>query len=52
MSYGHLRVIGNSDQGTLVFFLFDLLFLDGENLMPLPLVDRKARLASASSWRR
>jgi bifunctional non-homologous end joining protein LigD len=30
--------------GSLVFFLFDLLFLDGENLMALPLVDRKARL--------
>jgi bifunctional non-homologous end joining protein LigD len=32
--------------GSLVFFLFDLLFLDGENLMVLPLVDRKARLES------
>src|SRR5207253_6002144 len=30
--------------GSLVFFLFDLLFLDGENLMALPLIDRKARL--------
>src|SRR5215470_14483370 len=27
-------------------FLFDLLHLDGENLMALPLVDRKTRLAS------
>jgi bifunctional non-homologous end joining protein LigD len=33
-------------EGSLVFFLFDLLFLDGENLTALPLVDRKARLAS------
>ncbi len=36
-----------SDTGrdrALVFFLFDLLHLDGEDLMPLPLVDRKARL--------
>jgi bifunctional non-homologous end joining protein LigD len=32
--------------GSLVFFLFDLLHLDGENLMSLPLVDRKTRLAS------
>jgi DNA ligase D-like protein (predicted ligase) len=32
--------------GSLVFFLFDLLHLDGENLMALPLVERKARLAS------
>jgi bifunctional non-homologous end joining protein LigD len=29
-----------------VFFLFDLLHLDGENLTSLPLVERKARLAS------
>jgi DNA ligase D-like protein (predicted ligase) len=36
----------DTGQGSLVFFLFDLLFLDGENLMALPLVDRKARLAS------
>src|SRR5690242_12713052 len=28
-----------------VFFLFDLLHLDGESLMALPLVDRKTRLA-------
>jgi bifunctional non-homologous end joining protein LigD len=30
--------------GSLVFFLFDLLFLDGEDLMGLPLIERKARL--------
>jgi bifunctional non-homologous end joining protein LigD len=36
----------DTDEGSLVFFLFDLLFLDGDNLMSLPLVDRKARLAS------
>jgi DNA ligase D-like protein (predicted ligase) len=29
----------------LVFFVFDLLHLDGLDLMPLPLADRKARLA-------
>src|ERR1700730_7595873 len=29
---------------SLVFFLFDLLFLDGEDLTGLPLVERKARL--------
>jgi bifunctional non-homologous end joining protein LigD len=33
-------------EGSLVFFLFDLLFLDGENLTALPLVERKTRLAS------
>jgi DNA ligase D-like protein (predicted ligase) len=36
----------DTGQGSLVFFVFDLLFLDGKNLMALPLVDRKARLAA------
>jgi bifunctional non-homologous end joining protein LigD len=36
----------DTGEGSLVFFLFDLLHLDGENLMDLPLVERKARLAS------
>jgi bifunctional non-homologous end joining protein LigD len=36
----------DTGDGRLVFFLFDLLFLDDEDLTPLPLVDRKARLAS------
>jgi bifunctional non-homologous end joining protein LigD len=36
----------DTGQGSLDFFLFDLLHLDGENLMALPLVDRKTRLAS------
>jgi ATP-dependent DNA ligase len=38
-----------SDSGyaaALVFFLFDLLHLDGENLCPRPLIERKARLAT------
>jgi ATP-dependent DNA ligase len=37
-----------SDSGNaaaLVFFLFDLLYLDREGLCPLPLHERKARLA-------
>src|SRR5262249_40974368 len=29
----------------LVYFVFDLLYLDGEDLMPLPLTNRKGRLA-------
>ncbi|MDP2373482.1 DNA ligase D [Reyranella sp.] len=33
---------GQSD--TLIFFAFDLLFADGEDLRPLPLSDRKVRL--------
>src|ERR1700756_3160664 len=36
----------DTGEGSLVFFLFDLLFLDGENLTALPLVERKSRLAS------
>jgi DNA ligase D-like protein (predicted ligase) len=36
----------DTGQGSLVFFLFDLLYLDDENLMALPLVERKARLVS------
>jgi bifunctional non-homologous end joining protein LigD len=38
-----------SDSGNaaaLVFFLFDLLYLDGENVSAQPLVERKARLAA------
>jgi DNA ligase D-like protein (predicted ligase) len=38
-----------SDAGNaarLVFFLFDLLYLDGEDLTARPLIDRKARLAA------
>jgi bifunctional non-homologous end joining protein LigD len=36
----------DTGEESLVFFLFDLLFLDGENLTALPLTDRKAKLAS------
>ena len=36
----------DTGEGSLVFFLFDMLFLDGETLTALPLVERKARLAS------
>jgi hypothetical protein len=38
-----------SDSGNaaaLVFFLFDFLYLDGEDLCPRPLIERKARLAA------
>ena len=38
-----------SDAGNvaaLVFFLFDLLYIDGEDLMARPLIDRKTRLAA------
>jgi len=36
----------DTGEGSLVFFLFDMLFLGGETLTALPLVERKARLAS------
>jgi bifunctional non-homologous end joining protein LigD len=41
-----------SDSGNaaaLVFFLFDLLYVDGEDLMAQPLIDRKTRLAALLS---
>jgi bifunctional non-homologous end joining protein LigD len=45
-SFNLIQNATDTGQGSLVFFLFDLLHLDGENLMALPLVDRKTRLAS------
>jgi bifunctional non-homologous end joining protein LigD len=45
-SFNLIQNATDASQGSLIFFLFDLLFLDGENLMALPLVDRKTRLAS------
>jgi hypothetical protein len=36
----------DTGEGSLVFFLFDLLHLDGENLMAPLLIERNARLAS------
>ena len=36
----------DTGEGRLVFFLFDLLYLDDEDLTALPQVDRKARLES------
>ena len=34
-----------ANAAALVFFLFDLLYLDGEDLCPRPLIERKTRLA-------
>jgi bifunctional non-homologous end joining protein LigD len=39
---------GNSE--VLVFFLFDLLHLDGETIGPMPVTERKERLRAAF-WR-
>jgi bifunctional non-homologous end joining protein LigD len=41
--------VGCGNAAGLVFFLFDLLHLDGEDLMPRPLIDRKTRLAALLS---
>jgi DNA ligase D-like protein (predicted ligase) len=43
-AFNLIQNAGDTGEGSLIFFLFDLLFLDGENLMALPLVDRKVRL--------
>jgi bifunctional non-homologous end joining protein LigD len=36
--------LSDGDTGKLIFFVFDLLFADGEDLRALPLADRKERL--------
>ena len=44
-SFGLLQAAtDNRLTGSLIFFAFDLLFLDGENLMQAPLADRKRQL--------
>src|SRR5947209_1372476 len=45
-AFNLIQNASDTGQGSLVFFLFDLLHLDGENLTALPLVDGKTRLAS------
>jgi len=46
-SFTLIRNAAERQGGTdLVYFVFDLLHQDGQNLMPLPLADRKARLAA------
>src|ERR1700730_7837013 len=45
-AFNLIQNASDTGEGALVFFLFDLLFLDGENLLTVPLLDRKARLAS------
>jgi bifunctional non-homologous end joining protein LigD len=37
--------------GVLFFYVFDLLHLDGWDLRPSHLIDRKAVLASLTAWR-
>src|ERR1700731_4150226 len=47
-AFNLIQNASDTGQGSLVFFLFDLLHLDGENLTALPLIDRKTRLALAT----
>ena len=42
----------DTGEGSLVFFLFDLLHLDGANMTALPLVDQNMLLAASSESRR
>jgi ATP-dependent DNA ligase len=44
-AFNLIQNASDTGQGSLVFFVFDLLFLDGEDITGLPLVDRKAGLA-------
>jgi bifunctional non-homologous end joining protein LigD len=44
-AFNLIQNASDTGQGSLVYFLFDLLFIDGEDITGLPLVDCKARLA-------
>jgi bifunctional non-homologous end joining protein LigD len=51
--FGALQeALSNDDQGAMAFFMFDLLYCDGQDLRPLPLAERKKRLAElmAGHW--
>lgn len=44
-AFNLIQNASDTGHGSLVFFLFDLLFADGKNLMGLPVLERKARLS-------
>jgi ATP-dependent DNA ligase len=46
------NLIQNATEGSLIFFLFDLLFPNGENLMGLPVADQRHDSKSCSRMRR
>jgi hypothetical protein len=49
-SFGMIQLASDSgNAAALVFFLFDLLYLDGEDVSARPLIERKARLAALLS---
>jgi ATP-dependent DNA ligase len=43
-AFNLIQNASDTGQGSLVFFLFDLLFINSEDIAGLPLVDRKTRL--------
>jgi bifunctional non-homologous end joining protein LigD len=45
-AFNLIQNASDTGQGSLVFFLFDLLYLDGGDLRGLPLLDRIARLGT------
>lgn len=45
-AFNLIQNASDTGAGGLVFFLFDLIFLDGEDLVDLPLIERKEKLAS------
>ena len=45
-AFNLIQNASDTGEGRLVFFLFDLLFMGAEDLLPVPLVERKERLAS------
>ena len=52
-SFSMIQLASDSDNAaSLVFFLFDLLYLDGEDLRSRPLVERKERLRTFARERR
>lgn len=51
-SFQALQNAGAGSRGSLVYFVFDLLRLDGHNLETLPLEERKARLRAAIGRRK
>jgi len=49
-SFGMIQAASDAGNAAgLVYFIFDLLHLDGDDLSPLPLIERKARLAALLS---
>jgi bifunctional non-homologous end joining protein LigD len=45
-SFSVVQLASDSIAAALIFFLFDLLYLDGEDPRPLPLIERKERLSA------